>query len=164
LELARFIVLNPVRATIVKHPRLWAWSSYGATMGTSPSPLWLTTDGLLSVFGKRRANARRQYRQFIEDGIIAESIWKDLKGQIYLGDEEFVERMQGKLAESDEDVNIPRVQQRRPAPKLSAIRRQHKNRDEAIRAAYDTGAYSYQQIAKEFGVHFTSVGRSVRQQ
>jgi putative transposase len=27
LELARYVVLNPVRAAMVKHPRLWAWSS-----------------------------------------------------------------------------------------------------------------------------------------
>ena len=47
--------------------------------------------------------------------------------------------------------------------KAQAIRRQHKNRDDAIRAAYETGAYSYQEIAKEFGVHFTTVGRIVRQ-
>jgi REP-associated tyrosine transposase len=86
----------------------------------------------------------------------AESIWKDLKGQIYLGDDDFVEQMWSKLGERDEDVNIPKVQQRGPAPKLSAIRRQHKNRDDAIRAAY--GTYSYQQIAKEFGVHFTTGG------
>ena len=164
LELARYIVLNPVRAAMIKHPRLWAWSSYGATVGTSPTPVWLATDGLLAEFGKRRTVARQKYQQFIAEGMSAESIWKDLKGQIYLGDDEFVERMQSKLAERDEDVNIPRVQQRRPAPKLSAIRRQHKNRDQAIRAAYDTGAYSYQQIAKEFGVHFTTVGRIVRQQ
>ena len=163
LELARYIVLNPVRAAMIKHPRLWAWSSYGATVGTSPTPVWVATDGLLAEFGKRRTVARQKYQQFIAEGMSAESIWKDLKGQIYLGDDEFVERMQSKLAERDEDVNIPRVQQRRPAPKLSAIRRQHKNRDQAIRAAYDTGAYSYQQIAKEFGVHFTTVGRIVRQ-
>ena len=162
LELARYIVLNAVRAGMVKHPRLWKWSSYGATAGTSPPPNWLTTV-LLAEFGNRRAGARRKYRQFIEEGMGAESIWKDLKGQIYLGDDDFVERMRDKLGEHDEDVNIPRVQQRGPAPKLSAIRRQHKNRDDAIRAAYETGAYSYQQIAKEYGVHFTTVGRIVRQ-
>jgi REP-associated tyrosine transposase len=163
LELARYIVLNPVRAAMVKHPRLWAWSSYGATMGTSLAPHWLTIDGLLAEFGRNHAGARRKYQQFIKEGMSAESIWKDLKGQIYLGDDDFVERMRKKLGQRDEDVNIPRVQQRGPAPKLSAIRRQHKNRDEAIRAAHETGAYSYQQIAKEFGVHFTTVGRIVRQ-
>jgi REP element-mobilizing transposase RayT len=57
----------------------------------------------------------------------------------------------------------PKVQQRGAAPKLSVIRGRQKDRDDAIRAAYETGAYSYQQIAKEFGVHFTTVGRIVRQ-
>ena len=70
---------------------------------------------------------------------------------------------EGKLGERDEDVNIPRVQQRGRARNLGAIRRQYENRDDAIRAAYDNGAYSYQKIAKEFGVHFTTVGRVVRQ-
>ncbi|MGH7794976.1 MAG: REP-associated tyrosine transposase, partial [Candidatus Binatia bacterium] len=55
LELGRYIVLNPVRAAMVRHPRRWAWSSYGATIGTSPAPLWFTTDNLLAEFGNRRA-------------------------------------------------------------------------------------------------------------
>ena len=163
LELARYIVLNPVRAAMVKHPRLWAWSSYGATLGATAAPVWLTTDNLLAEFGKRRAVARRKYQEFIADGMGAESIWKDLQGQIYLGDDDFVEQMKGRLGERDEDVNIPKVQQRGAAPKLSALRSRYKKRDDAIRAAYETGAYSYQQIAKEFGVHFTTVGRVVRQ-
>ena len=33
-------------------------------------------------------------------------------------DDDFVEQMRSKLGERDEDVNIPRVQQRGPAPKL----------------------------------------------
>jgi putative transposase len=163
LELARYVVLNPVRAGMVKHPSRWVWSSYGATIGTCPTPGWLTTDGLLAEFGKRRAGARRKYQQFIADGMDTESIWNNLRGQIYLGDDNFVEQMRSKLGQRDEDVNIPRVQQRGAAPKLSTIRRKHKNRDHAIRAAYETGAYSYQEIAKEFGVHFTTVGRIVRQ-
>jgi REP element-mobilizing transposase RayT len=162
LELARYIVLNPVRAAMVKHPRQWAWSSYRATIGAAVAPVWLTTDDLLAEFGKRRAEARRKYQEFIADGIGKESIWKDLKGQIYLGDDDFVEQMRGKLGDRGEDVNIPRVQQRSPAPQISAFRRQYKNRGAAIRAAYETGAYSYQQIGKEFGVHFTTVGRIVR--
>jgi len=120
-------------------------------------------DELLSQFGKRRAICRRKYQEFIAEGVGTESIWKDLQGQIYLGDDDFVEQMRVKLGERESDVNIPRAQQRGVVPKLSAIRRQYKKRDEAIRAAYETGAYSYQQIAKEFGVHFTTVGRAVRQ-
>jgi REP element-mobilizing transposase RayT len=162
LELARYIVLNPVRAGMVKHPRQWAWSSYGAMIGKFAPPAWLTLDDLLAEFGNRRAQARRKYEEFVLEGTGAETIWKDLKGQIYLGDDDFVEQMQKKVGKRAPDVNIPRVQQRGPAPKLSVIRRQYRNREEAMRAAYETGAYSYQQIAKEFGVHFTTVGRVVR--
>jgi putative transposase len=163
LELARYIVLNPVRAAMVKHPKQWKWSSYGATSGMATAPAWLTTEDLLAEFGNRRAVTRRKYREFVAEGRGEESIWKDLQGQIYLGDDKFVEQMRSKLDEREEDVNIPRIQQRGPAPKLSALRRQYKNRDHGIRAAYQTGAYSYQQIGKEFGVHFTTVGRIVRQ-
>ena len=162
LELARYIVLNPIRDVMVKHPRLWAWSSYSATIGTCPAPVWLTTDGLLAEFGKRRAGARRKYQQFIEDKMGAKSIWKDLKGQIYLGDDNFVDQMRSKLGERDEEVNIPRVHQRRAAPKPSTIRRRHQNRDDAIRAAYETGTYSYEQSRRNFD-HFATVGRIVRQ-
>jgi len=161
LELARYIVLNPVRAAMVKQPQQWAWSSYGAMIGKSSAAAWLTTEVLLGQFGKRRFRVRK-YRQFVEEGMGGESIWKDLKGQIYLGDDDFIEQMRGKLGERDEDVNIPLVQQRSPAPMLSAIRRRHSNRDEGIRAAYETGAYSYQEIARHFKVHFTTVGRIVR--
>jgi REP-associated tyrosine transposase len=162
LELARYIVLNPVRAAMVKHPQQWPWSSYGAMTGKFTAPPWLTTDVLLAEFGKNRLRAGRKYEQFVEEGIGGESIWKDLKGQIYLGDDDFVEQMQGKLGERGEDVNIPRIQQRVPVPTLKVIRRQYTNRDAAIRAAYKTRAYSYHQIADHFGVHFTTVGRIVR--
>ena len=164
LELARYIVLNPVRAAMVKHPKQWKWSSYGATSGTAETLAWVTTDDLLAQFSKRRATARRKYQEFVAEGMDKESIWKDLQGQIYLGDDDFVEQMRSKLEEREVDVNIPRIQQRGPAPKLSALHRQYKNRDDGIRAAYQTGAYSYQQIGKEFGVHFTTVGRIARQQ
>jgi len=58
-------------------------------------------------------------------------------------------------------VNIPRVQQRKPAPAVEEFRHQYSDRDECIRAAYETEAYSYQQIADHFGVHSTTVGRIV---
>ncbi len=36
------------------------------------------------------------------------------------------------------------------------------DRDQAMRAAWRTGEYSYAQIAEYFGVHFSTVGRAVR--
>jgi len=162
LELTRYVVLNPVRAGIVKHPGNWPWSSYKAMVGTAQGPEWLATGGLLAQFAAKRAMARERYRLFVVEGIGQESIWKDLTRQIYLGDDRFVERMQAKLKGKWDDVNIPRVQRRPPAPPLDLIQAAQGETGRAIVAAYETGEYSYQQIAEHFGLHFTTVGRIVR--
>ena len=162
LELCRYIVLNPVRARMVKMPRQWPWSSHRAMLGMQDAPKWLSVAGLLAQFGRGFTLARRRYERFVAQGLQAKSPWNEVQGQIYLGDERFVARMQRKLGRQADDINIPRAQRRAPAPPLAQIARTHTERDRAIRAAHGTGRYSYLQIGKHFGVHFTTVGRIVR--
>jgi len=162
LELTRYVVLNPVRAGMVKHPGMYLWSSYRAMMGEAPSPHWLATDGLLSQFGSRRNDARRRYEKFVMEGIHGESIWGGLRQQIYLGDEKFVDRMQRKAKFQGDALSIPRVQRRKPAPPLNQIVARYPDRDDAIMAAYSTGIYSYREIAEQLGIHLATVGRIVR--
>jgi len=57
LELCRYVVLNPIRAAMVKYIEHYPWSSYPATMGLADRPGWLNTDWLLSHFGNRRDEA-----------------------------------------------------------------------------------------------------------
>lgn len=160
LELTRYVVLNPVRAGMVESPGEWYWSSYRAMVGEAPAADWLATDGLLAQFGTRRNEARRRYRQFVADG--AGDIWSELRQQIYLGDEKFVEKMQAKAVPQKDPVSIPRAQRRKPALSLAAISAGHRERNAAMVAAYATGAYSYREIAEYFGVHPATVGRVVR--
>lgn len=47
LEVSRYVVLNPVRAGMVKTPGGWSWSSYNATVGAKSAPEWLKVDRLL---------------------------------------------------------------------------------------------------------------------
>ncbi|OIO78240.1 MAG: addiction module toxin RelE [Hydrogenophilales bacterium CG03_land_8_20_14_0_80_62_28] len=162
LELARYIVLNPVRAGRVKKPNDWAWSSYRASMGLEPAPPWLAEDGLLAMFAKRRSSAQQRYAQFVSEGIKVGSPWAHLKGQVFLGDERFVTRMQAHIQTGKDDVQIPRAQRRPEPPPLAEIAERAPDRNAAIVAAHATGGYSYQQIADYFGVHFTTVGRIVR--
>ncbi|BAU48576.1 toxin RelE [Sulfurifustis variabilis] len=162
LELTRYVVLNPVRAGMVKHPGKYPWSSYRAMVGEAPVPQWLATDGLLAQFGKRRAEARRRYGQFVLEGIDKGSIWTGLRQQIYLGDERFVERMQRKAELHGDELSIPRAQRRAPAPSLAVIAVKHRDRDDAIVAAHSTGAYSYRELAEHFGLHLATIGRIVR--
>lgn len=162
LELCRYVVLNPVRARMVMSPAQWPWSSYQAMIGAQDAPTWLSMEALLAQFGRSRVHAREHYRRFVAEGLKAQSPWGSLKGQIYLGDEGFVRKMQAKLKKQAEDINIPRVQRRGPAPPLARIEQAHPDRNRAILAAHDTGEYSYAQIAEHFGVHFTTAGRIVR--
>jgi REP element-mobilizing transposase RayT len=87
-ELCRYIVLNPVRARVVKEPSRWQWSSYRATAAEVPAPLWLAVERVRGLFSSRGG-----YRRFAAEGIGRDSPWKDLRGQIYLGSEEFLARM-----------------------------------------------------------------------
>lgn len=162
LELARYVVLNPVRADMVGDPGKWKWSSHRAMTGKAKPPPWLATGALLKHFDPDRSAAVRRYRRFVAQGGDAESIWTDLNRQVFLGDDAFVARMQSFLREGSPDASIPRAQQRPPAPPLEDIASHYPNRDAAIAAAHATGAYSYQQIAEAFGLHFTTVGRIVR--
>jgi putative transposase len=59
LELARYIVLNPIRAGMVRKVEKWPWSSYPATVGLVEKPGFLMTDWLLSSFSKGRGGGRR---------------------------------------------------------------------------------------------------------
>ncbi len=58
LELARYVVLNPVRARMVRAAEQWPWSSYRATVGLCETPPWLTVDWVLAALGRGEA---RQY-------------------------------------------------------------------------------------------------------
>ncbi len=116
LELARYVVLNPVRAGVVSEPGEWTWSSFNATVGRAGAPDWLTVGGLLEHFAEQRSLARRRYRRFVSEGIGQGSIWNGLSQQIYLGDERFVKRMQGRAGSGSDDVNIPKVQRRGATP------------------------------------------------
>jgi REP-associated tyrosine transposase len=67
LELARYIVLNPVRAGICDHPLEWRWSSCRATLGLDESPVFLDHTWLLGQFAAGREEGRRRYLRFVED-------------------------------------------------------------------------------------------------
>jgi len=163
LELTRYVVLNPVRAEMVKQPGHWRWSSYSAMTGETQSPSWLATHGLLAQFSRQRKVAVRRYKQFVAEGVGKASIWQGLNRQIFLGNNTFVERAQAMDECLPGKIGVPKAQARPPAPTLEVLASSFSKRNDAIVAAHATGEYSYQQIADYFGLHFTTVGKIVRQ-
>jgi REP-associated tyrosine transposase len=89
----RYVVLNPVRAGLVNNADQWPWSNYSAIIGKRTSPAWLQTDWILARFGGQRQRAIAAYRDFVYAGMGLPGTWNDLRRQIYLGKEEFVNKM-----------------------------------------------------------------------
>jgi len=159
LEVARYIVLNPVRASMVRAAKDWPWSSYRATAGQASVPGWLQIDWLLAAFGNRKAVAITAYKKFVTEGKGQPSPWGLLTNQVYLGDEAFVEKMQ-RLMDGDRDLSEIPSSQRRAVPKsLSYYQSSGKDRDDAINKAYASGGYSMREIGDYFGLHYSRVSR-----
>lgn len=162
LELARYIVLNPVRARMVREAKDWPWSSYRATAGfILPEPC-LTTDWVLSSYGRTRKRAQQRYRAFVQEGKNQPSPWESLKNQIYLGDDAFVEDMQCKLDPSQSLNDIPKIQKQSPKKPLSYYEKRFSCPDEAMYRAYISGSYTLSEVGQQFGVSYATVSRAVK--
>ena len=162
LELARYVVLNPLRARMVKDVVTWPWNSYAAMTGTQAAPEWLQTDWILGQFAEQRSRAINLYVDFVRAGVGLPSVWDQLSGQVFLGSETFIKRMQ-RLTDKTTIGEIPRAQRRPLAKPLDYYQNKHGDVKAAMVAAYASGDYSMQAIADFFRVHYATVSRAVNQ-
>ena len=161
LELARYVVLNPLRANMVESLEEWRWSSYPCTTGQEASPPWLDADWLLGQFGPDRSKALQEYRRFVMAGRGLPSTMHETRHQLLLGDDAFVERhWETKNPEALREMS--KAHRRSVALSLDEYRMRHPDRDEAMARAYLSGAYTMAQIGQNFGVHYMTVSRAVR--
>jgi putative transposase len=161
LELARYVVLNPVRAGRVTHPKQWRWGSYLCTMGERAAPPWLDTAWLLSHFGEPPELARARFAQFVLAGIGRASPLADVRHQIILGDKEFVARHAAHPGSMDVSA-VAKPQRRLCALSLQQYEDAVRDRDLAMANAYRSTAFTMLEIAKHFGVSDRTVSRAIR--
>jgi REP element-mobilizing transposase RayT len=122
LELARYIVLNPVRAKMVERPEDYRWSSYRATVGLEQAPEWLTTSWILAQFAPSPLEASMVYRKFVDDGIgLQRSPWDDLKHQIYLGTDEWLKKTRSWVESEERSEEIPKAQRFIARPEANEV-------------------------------------------
>ena len=166
LELCRYVVLNPVRANMVKKPEEWKWSSYKATAGLKTIPEYLIVDWILSYFSRNKSEAQKLYRRFVREGIDAESPWDELQGQILLGEEGFIEKCKDVLADKEKHKEIPRSQRYLNRPHLSRILKKAENKDERnklMRIAHIEYGYTLKEIADHLGIHYSTASKAIKE-
>ena len=123
------MVLNPVRAHAVDRPEDWKWSSYRATAGIDDALPLVTTEWLLAQFSDTRKRAFDLYRRFVVEGIAVASPWKELRGQVFLGDTSFIEQVKGSHEGIKLGPEIPRRQRETDRPELTVLFAEASSRD-----------------------------------
>jgi len=159
LELARYIVLNPVRAKMVRSPREWQWSSYRATAEQTTVPDFLTVTWILEQFGDTQSRGIATYRKFVRQGK-GVKIWDQLQRGHLLGTEEFVAQIAPLLNEQVEDFEFSRNERLLARPSLAAIfskARDKPSRNESIHQAMRTHEYTLKEIADFTGLHYSTI-------
>ncbi len=93
------------------------------------------------------------------------SLWNDLKSQVYLGNEKFVETIQNNFIGSSKNdlCEISRLQRRPLAKPLNWYEDNEPDRKRAMDLAYSSGDYSMKEISLWLGVHYSTVSRAVMQ-
>lgn len=160
--LARYVVLNPVRAKMVPSADDWSWSSYRATVGKNKVQHWLNTEWILASFAKRKSAAVKRYATFVAEGVNQPSPWERITNQVFLGNEETVARWQS-MIENDQDLSEVPSSQRRAKPRpIAEYAAESKDRNSAIVAAHQSGGYTLKELGDHFGLHYSTVSSIIK--
>ena len=168
LEVCRYVVMNPVRAKIANNPQDWKWSSYRGTAGLDAVHSYLTTEWILGQFGTRhREEAKQRYRKFIMRVMEEDTIWTEVKGQIILGEKDFVEEFMHYLKGKIDIKEIPKGQRYVHRPMLdslfdSRILKNKRNRNKKIHEAVDKWGYTQKEVAEYLMMHYSTVSRLLK--
>ena len=103
LELSRYVHLNPLRAKIINKPQDYKWSSYGGYIRKKEVNNLNNYNWLLSIFGNEEKKSRRQYKEFVEEGI-AKKLQNPVKravGNMILGSKEFIDSILVKIGRDE---------------------------------------------------------------
>jgi putative transposase len=148
----------------VEAPQAWKWSSYRGTCGIAQPATCLTTDWVLAQFAEVTDKAQKQYRQFVKDGIDGDLIWRDLKYQVLLGDDDFVSRYAEVAGGIEKLTEVPKAQRPSARPSLEQlfppyIEVNRLKRDQRVVEAVELHSYSQKAVADHLQLHYSSISR-----
>jgi len=165
LELARDIVLNPVRAKMVRAAKDWKWSSYRATAGHVNPPEFLKTDWLLLQFNTNRAKAVHAYRCFVSEGKDVD-VCEELSGGFLMGGEAFVQSLRPLLEDIEGNREIRRAERLAVRPSLHELFANvtdRATRNERIHEAVHKYQYKLREVGDHLGLCYSTISVIAKQ-
>ena len=104
-------------------------------IGEAPAPEWLETRTILAAFGETEPEAVAHYARFVAEGKGQPAPWEQLKNQVFLGSDSFVESLRRQLPNEPRLARGPTVQApasrqavTRVCARLPATQRRHRRR------------------------------------
>jgi len=159
LELVRYVVLNPVRAKMVKSVRDWRWSSYRATAGLEEVPRFMTVAWILSQFDSDPGRAIREYRRFVRQGR-GIHVWDELRSGSLLGTDGFVDRLRPLLMQKPLDPEYRKRERFAARPSLDELFSDvtdKEARNKQIYQAIRLHHYTLQEVGDHVGLLYSTV-------
>jgi putative transposase len=150
-EAIRYVLLNPVRAGICRHPVEYPWGSYHATVGKTPAPPHLDRRRVLAPF-QLDPDPLAAFDRFLLEPF---SEPPQPLGGLYHGDRAFA----AIHAPNQPIPEIPRRHWQPVRPELHAIL---DGADKGMLAAYRIYGYTLGQIAAALGKHPSTISRRLR--
>jgi putative transposase len=125
-------------------------------------PCSLTADGILGQFSRTKDSAEKEYRQFVKRGDGKEAIGIEVKGQVILGEDDFVESLAGHLKKHKDLPGISKSQRYAARPSLDKIFKESilndkRKRDGKIADAVEKYGCTQRSISDHPGLHFSYV-------
>jgi len=162
LELSRYIALNPLRANLVEDPKDWPYSSYPQAIGIAKKIPCLFPDWILSQFGPDKKSAIISYQEFVLSGINKESPFKQVKGQIFLGSENFLAKMEQFMEQKEQLTEIPRQQLYATRPSLEELFQTKNERERKMYQVNQKYGYTLKEIGQYLGLHYTTISKIIK--
>jgi hypothetical protein len=91
-------------------------------VGREPVPPWLETDWVLGQFDSERRSAQAGYTRFVAEGVGQGSIWSQLRHQVFLGSDRFIERFASAGGPANTLRKVPRAHAVRSATTCASTR------------------------------------------
>lgn len=160
-ELVRYIVLNPVKAGMVKRPENYHWSSHRGML-TDNEDVIIERDDIL-----KRFDGLGEYKKYINLGVGDNDIWEDLKGGLVLGSISFAEKISEFISkESKKSASIKKRERYVGRPTLSEIFGEKNvsvgERNDLIYKSYNEYGYFLAEIGRKVNLHETTIGKIIK--
>ncbi len=95
-------------------------------------------------------------------GLKEESPLKKVTSQMFLGEDNFIEKLRGFIRGKETLKEIPRVQRYVTRPSLEEMFKEKKVKGKPVYRAHVTYGYTLKEIAEHLGVHYTTISRAVK--